>query len=175
MPMNQAFLAEFDQEFANTRKTLERVPDDKWDYKPHPKSGTLGWLANHIAMMPGWAASMFQTDNFDVAPGGKQVEMPNGKNRKEILAIFDEGAKQARAGLASSTDEQLMKPWALAAKRPAHLLHAARRRPPRHDHEPPHPPSRPANRLLSPQRCPSPRPLRPISRRRPTTSRRQVA
>jgi len=113
MPMNQAFLAEFDQEFANTRKTLERVPEDKWDWKPHTKSGTMGWLVNHVAMMPGWAASMFSTDNFDVAPGGKQVAMPNGKNRQEILAIFDDGAKQARAGLASCTDEQLMKRWSL--------------------------------------------------------------
>ena len=114
MPMNQAFLAEFDQEFANTRKTLERAPDDKWDYKPHAKSGTLGWLANHVAMMPGWAASMFHTDSFDVAPNGKQVEMPSGKNCKEILAIFDEGAKQARAGLAACNDEQMMTPWSLA-------------------------------------------------------------
>ena len=46
MPMNQAFLAEFDQEFANTRKTLERVPDDKWDYKPHAKSGTKGTVGS---------------------------------------------------------------------------------------------------------------------------------
>ncbi|HYL45907.1 MAG TPA: DinB family protein [Candidatus Limnocylindrales bacterium] len=113
MALNQALLPEFDNEMANTRKTLERAPDSKWEFKPHPKSGTLGWLANHVAMMPGWAASMFQTDSFDVAPGGKQVQMPNGKNRKELLAIFDEGAKQAHAGLAASTDEQLMKPWSL--------------------------------------------------------------
>ena len=44
MPMNQAFLAEFDQEFANTRKTLERVPDDKFDYKPHRYDAGLGRL-----------------------------------------------------------------------------------------------------------------------------------
>jgi uncharacterized damage-inducible protein DinB len=113
MALNQALLPEFDNEMANTRKTLERAPDEKWDWKPHSKSGSLGWLANHVAMMPGWAASMFQTDSFDVAPSGKQVQMPNGKNRKELLAIFDEGAKQARAGLAASTDEQLMKPWSL--------------------------------------------------------------
>ena len=113
MPMNQAFLAEFDQEFANTRKTLERMPNDKFEYKPHPKSGTMGWLANHIAMMPGWAGSMFHTDSFDVAPGGKQVDFPVAKNQKELLAIFDEGAKQARAGLAAASDESLMKPWSL--------------------------------------------------------------
>ena len=44
MPMNQGFLAEWDQEMGSTRKTLERVPDAKWDWKPHTKSGTMGWL-----------------------------------------------------------------------------------------------------------------------------------
>ena len=56
---------------------------------------------------------MFTTDSFDVAPGGKQAEFPSAKNRKELLAIFDEGAKQARAGLAAASDEALMKPWSL--------------------------------------------------------------
>ena len=113
MPMNQALLAEFDQEMANTRKTLERVPDAKWDWKPHPKSGTTGWLVNHIVMFPGWAGSMFTSESFDIAPGGKQIEFPSAHNTKEALAIFDEGVSAARAALAKATDEQLLKTWAL--------------------------------------------------------------
>src|ERR1700746_3234303 len=105
MPMNQAFLAEFDQEFANTRKTLERVPDDKWDWKPHAKSGTMGWLANHVAMFPGWATSTFTTDSFDFAPGGKPLEFPTARNRQELLAIFDKSAAEARAALAAASDD----------------------------------------------------------------------
>ena len=76
MPMNQALLGEFDHEMATTRKTLERVPDAKWDWKPHPKSGTMGWLANHIALFPGWLAGIFASESLDFAPGGKQMEQP---------------------------------------------------------------------------------------------------
>ena len=49
MKLSEMFLPEFDQEMANTRKTLERVPADKWDWKPHDKSMTLGRLAGHLA------------------------------------------------------------------------------------------------------------------------------
>src|SRR5438094_10011 len=56
MTIGQMMLGEFDQEMQNTRKTLERCPDEKWNWKPHEKSGTVGWLAGHIATMPGWVA-----------------------------------------------------------------------------------------------------------------------
>jgi uncharacterized damage-inducible protein DinB len=113
MPMNQAFLAEWDQEMGSTRKTLERVPDAKWDWKPHAKSGTTGWLVNHLIMFPGWAGDMFTSESFDFAPGGKQIEFPSAHNTKEALAIFDKGRASGRAGLAKATDEQLMKTWSL--------------------------------------------------------------
>ena len=48
-------LTEFDHEMAGTRKVLERIPDDKLDWKAHPKSNTIGWNANHLADLPGWA------------------------------------------------------------------------------------------------------------------------
>jgi len=113
MPMNQALLGEFDYEMANTRKTIERAPDSKWDYKPHPKSGTLGWLVNHLILFPGWLADTFKSDSFDFAPGGKPVDMPNAKNRKEALAIFDQGVSAARETLSKATDDQFMKVWSL--------------------------------------------------------------
>jgi len=113
MALNQALLGEFDYEMANTRKTLERIPDSKWDFKPHPKSGTLGWLVNHIILFPGWLADTFKTDSFDFAPGGKPVEFPQAKNRQEALAIFDKGVAGARAALAKATDEQFMTMWSL--------------------------------------------------------------
>ena len=113
MPINQSLLPEFDHEMANTRKTLERVPDNKWDWKPDPKSTAMGALANHVATMPLWASDMFSTESFDFAPGGKPVSMPNPKNRAELLALFDQGAKATRKALESATDEQLLKQWAL--------------------------------------------------------------
>jgi hypothetical protein len=54
MSLSQAFQPELDQEMAGTRKTLERVPEDRLGWRPHPKSMTLGALASHLANLPSW-------------------------------------------------------------------------------------------------------------------------
>ena len=72
MSISQSLLPEFDQEMANTRKTLERVPDDKLTWKPHPKSFAMGQLAQHLATMVGWTVDTIGKDSFDVAPGGQR-------------------------------------------------------------------------------------------------------
>ncbi len=87
MTIGQMMLGEFDQEMQNTRKTLERCPDEKWNWKPHEKSGTVGWLAGHIATMPGWTGVTLTTDELDYAPvNGPAYEPPKTGNRKELLA-----------------------------------------------------------------------------------------
>ena len=55
MSYSESILPEFDQEMASTRKVLERIPEDKLDWQAHPKSHTVGWNANHLAEIPGWA------------------------------------------------------------------------------------------------------------------------
>lgn len=114
MAIAQSLLPEFDMEMANTRKTLERVPDGKFDWKPHTKSGSMGWLAGHLANLPLWAAMTLQQDSLDIAPaGGQPFQLPAPKNRKEVLEIFDQHVAAARQGITAATDEQLMKPWSL--------------------------------------------------------------
>ncbi|MGB2626698.1 MAG: DinB family protein [Candidatus Acidiferrum sp.] len=114
MSISQMLLPEFDQETANTRKTLERVPDDKWDWKPHPKSGSLGWLAGHVATLPDWIAVTINSDKLDFAPtDGPRYEAPKTRNRKELLEVFDKLSANARTALAGASDEHLMKPWTL--------------------------------------------------------------
>ncbi len=116
MTIGQSLLPEFDQEMQNTRKTLERVPDDKWNWKPHEKSGTVGWLAGHIATMVGWLPMTINTEELDYAPvGGPAFEPPKIGNRKELLAIFDKEAGAARAALAKVGDAEMMKNWKLLA------------------------------------------------------------
>jgi uncharacterized damage-inducible protein DinB len=116
MPMNQAFLAEFDHEMANTRKSLERVPEDKFGWKPHPKSGTMIWLAAHLAQIPGWTKETFERESLDIAPVGQPATPPAApKSRQELLALFDKCATAGRAALAKAADEQMMKPWSLLA------------------------------------------------------------
>jgi uncharacterized damage-inducible protein DinB len=116
MTIGQSLLPEFDQEMQNTRKTLERVPDDKWDWKPHEKSGTVGWLAGHVGTIPDWIAMTINTESLDYAPiDGPAWEAPKITNRKELLAAFDKAAAEARAALSTVSDEDLMKGWTLLA------------------------------------------------------------
>jgi uncharacterized damage-inducible protein DinB len=116
MTIGQSMLPEFDQEMQNTRKTLERVPDDKWSWKPHEKSGTVGWLAGHVGTVPEWITMTINTKELDYAPvGGPAFEPPKISNRKELLAAFDKGSAEARAALASVSDQEMMKDWKLLA------------------------------------------------------------
>jgi uncharacterized damage-inducible protein DinB len=109
-------LPEFDQEMQNTRKTLERCPDANWNWKPHEKSGTVGWLASHIATMIGWIPVTLTTEELDYAPvNGPAYEPPKISNRKELLAVFDKEAAGARAALAKVSDTDMMKNWKLLA------------------------------------------------------------
>lgn len=110
MPLNQALLPEFDHEMANTRKSLERIPEGKFDWKPHQKSMTLGGLATHLATINHWAEAIVGQDNFDVA---NAPTPPKFKSRQEILNAFDQGTAGARKAIAGASDEQLMKPWSL--------------------------------------------------------------
>lgn len=114
MPLSSALLPEFDQEMASTRKALERVPENKFGWKPHEKSGAMGWLAAHIANLPGWLVMALKQDSLDLAPGGVQVQPPPPpKDSKALLAAFDKNVKEGRAALAAATDAELMKPWSL--------------------------------------------------------------
>jgi uncharacterized damage-inducible protein DinB len=114
MKLNQALLAEFDQEMANTRKTLERVPDGKFGWKPHEKSMAMGYLATHIATLPVWAVDTLQRDSFDVQPeGGEPYKVPDAKTTREVLELFDKSIAAARNAISEASDEDFAKPWSL--------------------------------------------------------------
>ena len=116
MTIGQTMLGEFDQEMQNTRKALERLPDEKWSWKPHEKSGTVGWLAGHIATLPGWLTMTINTEELDYAPvNGPAYQPPKIENRQQALANFDKEVGEARAALASVTDQEMMKGWKLLA------------------------------------------------------------
>ena len=106
-------LPEFDHEMATTRKTLERVPDDRFDWKPHEKSTAMGALASHLANLPSWATLAIGGDSFDMAPGGEAVRSPACNSRQEILEMFDKNVVAARAAISGATDEAIVQPWSL--------------------------------------------------------------
>jgi uncharacterized damage-inducible protein DinB len=114
MALRDALLPEFDQEMAAARRHLERVPEDKLTWKPHEKSGTLGWLAGHIANIPGWAVMGIKQDSIDLAPGGVPVPQPAPpSSRRELLENFDKNVKAAREAVAGVEDAHLAQNWSL--------------------------------------------------------------
>ena len=114
MALRDAFLPEFDQEMATARKHLERVPEDKFAWKPHDKSGSMGWLAGHIAEIPGWAVMGINQDSVDLAPGGAEYKPPAPPaSRRELLEKFDGNVKTAREAIAGVEDAHLAKNWSL--------------------------------------------------------------
>ena len=113
--LSDLLVQEFDLENKYTRKTLERVPIDKFDWKPHEKSMTLGWLSTFIALAPTWVPPIFDRDRFDpAAPGGPPRERKNAASVKELLETFDRNVAAAHAAIAGASDEALQEPWTLA-------------------------------------------------------------
>jgi uncharacterized damage-inducible protein DinB len=114
MPISKMILPEFDHEMANTRKTLERVPEDKFAWKPHEKSMTLGGLATHLSNIPSWTKETFGKDELDISPPGQpEYRLEEAKSRAELLAAFDKNIVEARAALESATDESWAGKWSL--------------------------------------------------------------
>jgi uncharacterized damage-inducible protein DinB len=109
MKLTDLFLDELEREAALTRRTLERVPDGRYDWKPHEKSMTLGYLAELVARLPSWPVFMIKQDELELT---KQKPQPLRTSR-ELVQALDEGVAEAREALASTTDEHLMKPWRL--------------------------------------------------------------
>jgi len=111
MPMTIAemLLAQLEREAPATRKLVERVPDGKSDWKPHPKSMPMGYLSSLVASMFGWIATMIEREYLDLGGGGAPQEMTSA----ELVALFDRSLESARRALAGTTDEHLQKPWQL--------------------------------------------------------------
>jgi len=112
MSIAQTLLPEFDHEMAGCRKTLERIPDESFAYKPHAKSFSLGELANHLATVPGWVASTMTTTELDFSSPEVRAKMPAPVHtRAALLSLFDGGVAQARELLAGAADADFSVVW----------------------------------------------------------------
>lgn len=109
MPIVDRLLPEFDHEMTTTRKVLERVPEDKFDWKPHTKSFSLGALAAHVAALPAWGTEALTQLEVDAA--GQPPAVPPSKAK--LIAAFDANVSTARSALAGKTDGELMATWTL--------------------------------------------------------------
>ena len=109
--LRQTALGDLEQELATTRRVLERIPDEHLDWKPHPKSWSLGSLASHLANLPTWQSTILGSDGLDMAT----VPPPQGPpaSRAEVLERFDGALPAVRAAMEGATDEALMASWTL--------------------------------------------------------------
>jgi len=112
MPISELLLVEFDEEIKKTRTTLERVPEDKKDFAPHPKSMPLGKLAPHVAQLAGFGLTVLTTPKLDFSTGGT-ARVPFDST-EQLVKAFDEGAAQARTALKNTPDEAWTQPWKLS-------------------------------------------------------------
>jgi uncharacterized damage-inducible protein DinB len=104
-------LKEMEQEAQTTRKILQRVPNDKYNWKPHPKSMTLQRLATHVAELPGWVSMTLATDELDFA---KNEYAPKTiDNTDELLTYFEKNLEQGKISLEKASDEDLVPNWTL--------------------------------------------------------------
>lgn len=109
MSIADTLLPEFDQEMATTRRLLERVPSEKGEWKPHPKSFSLGHLAQLVARMPGWITSTLRSTDLNLAAAtGYSYE-----KTETLIAEFDKNVREAHEGLAASMDADYSVPWSL--------------------------------------------------------------
>jgi uncharacterized damage-inducible protein DinB len=97
LPAAHALIAEIDREAPATRRVLERVPADKFDWRPHPKSFSTGQLAQHIAAIPGNVARFAQADGLDVQSRGQHYA--TAESTTALLTTLDDSVTAARAFL----------------------------------------------------------------------------
>ena len=111
MSIAESFLPEFDQEIASTRKLLERIPDDKLDWKPHEKSMSMKELGTHISEVPKWAPAFLQATEFNMAAEAPPRTLP--ETSAGIIELFDTHAREARDLVVKTSDADFMVEWSL--------------------------------------------------------------
>ncbi len=113
MRISEGLIGELDYEAGQTRRVLERVPADRFEWTPHPKSMTLGRLASHIAEIPHWTVPALKQDEFVMQPGEYKPWL--AADSAELLQKFEETVRQSREALDACPDEKFGEPWQLKA------------------------------------------------------------
>jgi uncharacterized damage-inducible protein DinB len=109
MTVPASLIPEFDQEMKSTRRVLERVPSDKADWRPHPKSFPLGHLAQLLSWMPGWITNAVQETKLDLGKAGGY----SMQKTETLLDGFDRNVREAREALAKASAEDFAVTWSL--------------------------------------------------------------
>jgi uncharacterized damage-inducible protein DinB len=110
---------EFEQEAITTRNMLSRVPDDKFDWKPHPKSMDVRTLATHIAELPTWIPMAMDTDELDFATANYTPQAIN--SRKDLLNYLEKNLELGKSALVNADAGKFAEPWVLRTGDQVHV------------------------------------------------------
>jgi uncharacterized damage-inducible protein DinB len=111
MTVAQILLEDFEPEMANTRRTLERIPEMNPDFKPHDKSMAMGRLAMHVATLPLFGHYILTDSSMDLAKPEHPREDLTFTTREHLLSTFDANVATLRGSLAAATDEAFATNW----------------------------------------------------------------
>jgi uncharacterized damage-inducible protein DinB len=116
MKMIPMLIGELDREADRSRRTLEKVPEGKFDWKPHEKSMAFGYLTNMIATIPSWIAIAVNLDELDIKPTeGSKLQQMRLDTGPELVTALEKSLADARAALQGTTEEHLATSWRLLA------------------------------------------------------------
>lgn len=104
-------LKEMEQEAETTRKMLKLVPDDKFDWKPHPKSMTMKQLTTHLSELPSWVTMGLLTDELDFASAPYEPKPVN--STADLLDLFEKSLESGKGSLSAAKEEDLLPTWTL--------------------------------------------------------------
>ena len=110
MTFIEFFKHQFIEEATTTRKMLARIPDEQFEYKPHPKSMDMKRLATHIADLPGWIHMTFTSDEIDFAKPYEQLVI---NNHEDLMSYFEKRYNEGLSTLVAENEKLLNKPWTL--------------------------------------------------------------
>ena len=110
MSLADVLLPEFDQEMATTRRVLERVPNEKGDWKPHPKSFSMAHLAQLVSAIPGWITQTLRKSEINIESGGVFYKT---QKTEALLEQFDRNVREAREAIEATGDADFAKNWSL--------------------------------------------------------------
>lgn len=113
-------LQEMEGEAATTRKMLQRVPEDKWDWKPHEKSMAMRNLAVHIAELPSWVAMTLNTNELNFE--GMDYTPTQVSATAELLSIFEKSFAEGKAALEKAVEDDLLPDWTLRTGEKIHSV-----------------------------------------------------
>lgn len=113
MAIRDALLAEYDHEMATTRRLLERVPEQHFEWKPHARSMSLGQLAGHLANLPFWAGPILTAEVFDLAEMPADARPRRPESRAALVNEFDGKVAATRRLIAAATDAEMLARWTL--------------------------------------------------------------